>query len=106
VTLASQTSVPGEDVPGEGPGTVPGVPGAAAVSGFHLVESAGGWTLTITMSESMLDALRPAQGPQDTSGDASDAAGAVVDVHVEPNLLPGEPFQATLVIRRCPITGS
>lgn len=59
----------------------------ADTSDFHLVEISGGWRLTIRVSDRLLAALR--------EGAEADATGQFT-VHVEPNLLPGEPFTATV----------
>ncbi|MDT4924629.1 MAG: hypothetical protein QOG01_2342 [Pseudonocardiales bacterium] len=68
-------------------------PDAELASDFHLVESVDGWVLTINVTER----LRQALAAQDA--DASPAPQtADFTVHVEPNLLPGEPFPATLAL--------
>ena len=64
---------------------------AATASDFHLVESPDGWVLTIRMSRRIAEALadlRPAGAAIPVSG---------FTVHVEPNLLPGEPFATNVV---------
>jgi hypothetical protein len=64
-------------------------------SDFHLVESTDGWTLTISLSSRMLDALM---------GDGTDDANSpAFTVHVEPNLVSGDPFDARVVIVRPPV---
>jgi hypothetical protein len=56
-----------------------------------LVEGADGWRLTINASQRLRDLL------DGTAGDGSTGAGAEsFTVHVEPNLLPGEPFPVTI----------
>jgi hypothetical protein len=86
-------------------------------SDFHLVESADGWTLTISLSSRMLDALmgegidegRAADEGRSTSPErAADAvstaqASPKFTVHVEPNLVSGHPFDARVVIVRPPV---
>lgn len=65
------------------------------MSDFHLVESTSGWTLTINLARGDLDALLGAGEP----GVASlGGARATCTVHVEPNLLPGHPFEAEVVL--------
>jgi hypothetical protein len=56
---------------------------------FDLVESSGGWQLTITLTERLREAL--AGGP--------DQQSLRFAVRVAPNLVPGEPFEAELRIR-------
>jgi hypothetical protein len=65
-----------------------------ATSDFHLVESADGWTLTINLNVDLLAALAA------TDASATPAAAVPVTVHLEPNLVPGEPFLAKVVIKR------
>jgi hypothetical protein len=65
-----------------------------AMSDFHLVESADGWTLTINLNVDLLAALAA------TDASATPAAAVPVTVHLEPNLVPGEPFLAKVVIKR------
>lgn len=113
-----------------------------AGSDFHLVESPDGWTLTISLSSRMLDALMgddspsgsgndPSRGGNDPSrggnvpsrggneqGDGSDGRSVSDDpagddassralpkftVHVEPNLVSGQPFDARVVVVRPPL---
>jgi hypothetical protein len=65
-------------------------PAMAPASDFHLVESADGWVLTVNVTDRLRAAL--------TSANGNGAAARTADftVHVEPNLLPGDPFPATL----------
>jgi hypothetical protein len=65
-----------------------------AVSDFHLVESLDGWTLTINLNVDLLAALAA------TDGTTAPPATVPFTVHVQPNLLPGEPFLANVVIKR------
>jgi hypothetical protein len=66
----------------------------SAVSDFHLVESLDGWTLTINLNVDLLAALAA------TGGTTAPSATVPFTVHVQPNLLPGKPFLANVVIRR------
>jgi hypothetical protein len=61
-------------------------------SDFHLVESSGGWTLTITVT----DRLRAAIAEQENGQRGGEPES--FSVHVEPNLLPADPFDAVLVL--------
>lgn len=61
-------------------------------SEFDLVESSAGWQLTITLTDRLREAL--AEG-----GSNEDLRFAV---RVAPNLVPGEPFETTLVIQDPP----
>lgn len=66
-------------------------------SDFHLVESTDGWTLTINVTRHMLDSFgeaAPGKAPSRADQDAG------FTVHVEPNLLPAEPFAVQVVILR------
>jgi hypothetical protein len=56
-------------------------------SELELVESTAGWQVTITLTERLRAAL----------ADSKDVDG--LTVHVAPNLVPGEPFQARLHFR-------
>jgi hypothetical protein len=56
---------------------------------FQLVESSAGWQLTVTLTDRLREAL--ARGGPDDS--------ARFTVRVAPNLVPGEPFEARLVIQ-------
>ena len=60
---------------------------AGATSDFHLVELHGQWRLTVRRSDRLLAALDAT-----TSAEGLDR-GAPFTVHVEPNLLPGGPFE-------------
>jgi hypothetical protein len=51
------------------------------------------------MTEKMLNALRE---PQESTDEPNAARRAVVAVHIEPNLVPGEPFEATVAIKALP----
>ena len=59
------------------------------VSDFHLVEEVDGWRLTINVTDRLRELLC-------ASPDASGEAPAQFTVHVEPNLLPGDPFAVTI----------
>ena len=59
-------------------------------SDFHLVELHGAWQLTIRRSDRLLAALEAAMS------EAGPEQGAVFTLHVEPNLLPGQPFEVTV----------
>ena len=83
MTLASRRPTP---APAKGPAS-----DARPVSDFHLVEGADGWRLTIHVTDRLRALLEGASGAGTTAG--SDVA---FTVHVEPNLLPGEPFAATI----------
>jgi hypothetical protein len=86
-------------------------------SDFHLVESTDGWTLTISLSSRMLDALMGDGTDQGEAGgagrstspeQAADGVSATqtspkFTVHVEPNLVSGHPFDARVVIVRPPV---
>ncbi|MDT4914230.1 MAG: hypothetical protein QOC66_3358 [Pseudonocardiales bacterium] len=61
---------------------------AQPVSDFHLVEAADGWRLTVNATDRLRELLFDSR--DDGSVDAS------FTVHVEPNLLPGKPFAATV----------
>lgn len=80
--------------PADDGGREKAVTARAAVSDFHLVESAGGWTLTINLNVDLLAALAA------TDGATAPAAAVPFTVHVQPNLLPGEPFLADVIIKR------
>jgi hypothetical protein len=73
---------------------------APPVSDFHLVEDADGWRLTINATSRLRDLLCGAaeDGSPDGSpdGGSADAAAQPFTVHVEPNLLPGQPFPVTI----------
>jgi hypothetical protein len=77
-------------------------PSAELVSSLHLVEDLDGWTLTMTVTPELLEALNAAQSrPRPTDGVALDEFAQGCIVHVEPNLLPGGPFTvAGIRIRR------
>jgi hypothetical protein len=66
-----------------------GNPAAAADSEFDLVESTSGWRLTITLTERLRQAL---------AGGDDDGADVRFAVRIAPNLVPGEPFEASLSI--------
>jgi hypothetical protein len=68
-----------------------GSPDASPLSDFHLVEGADGWRLTINVTQRLRDLLGGAAGDG-----AADAAEQPFTVHVEPNLLPGQPFAVTI----------
>jgi hypothetical protein len=72
------------------------------VSDFHLVESMDGWTLTINLTDAVLTALLADPGDRSTPQLArrSSTEAPRVTLHVEPNLLPGEPFTAEIVVTR------
>lgn len=55
---------------------------------FQLVESADGWRLTMTLTDQLREAL----------AGGGDVAERQFTVRVAPNLVPGEPFEARLVI--------
>jgi hypothetical protein len=78
--------------PTSDPSPVPS-PDSKLTSDFHLVESLEGWVLTINVT----DRLREALAAQDVDDEAAPGT-ADFTVHVEPNLLPGEPFPATLAL--------
>jgi hypothetical protein len=59
------------------------------VSDFHLVEDANGWRLTVNVTDRLRQLLCAAP---DSAGEAP----ADFTVHVEPNLLPGDPFAVTI----------
>jgi hypothetical protein len=59
------------------------------VSDFHLVEDADGWRLTVNVTDRLRQLLCAAP-------DGSVEAPAEFTVHVEPNLLPGDPFTVTI----------
>jgi hypothetical protein len=63
-------------------------PGTETETDFHLVEHGSRWVLTITLTERVRRALMEA--------DESGSPEQQFTVHVEPNLLPGEPFAVTL----------
>ena len=83
MTLASHRPSP---APAKGPAT-----DAPPISDFHLVEGADGWRLTINVTDRLRALLDGASSEGTAAG--SDVA---FTVHVEPNLLPGEPFAATI----------
>jgi hypothetical protein len=58
------------------------------VSDFHLVEDVEGWRLTVQVTDRLRKLLSAAD-----EGVASDQP---FTVHVEPNLLPGQPFAVTI----------
>jgi hypothetical protein len=74
-----------------------GTVGRSSDVDFHLVESSDGWALTINLTRRMLDAF-----VQDESvgGESSANPGTGFTVHIEPNLVPGQPFPATVLITR------
>jgi hypothetical protein len=82
------TAIPAPDV-------APSAEDANSASDFHLVESAGRWVLTINLTPRVRDALAAESGPR--PGTTTDAD---FTVHVEPNLLPGEPFPVSLELLR------
>jgi len=55
---------------------------------FQLVETSDGWRLTMTLTDRLREAL--ARG--------GDPADLTFTVRIAPNLVPGEPFEAQLVI--------
>ena len=63
-------------------------PGPAATQEFQLVETSDGWRLTMTLTDRLREALARGGDPADLS----------FTVRVAPNLVPGEPFEAQLVI--------
>jgi hypothetical protein len=68
---------------------------AGVDSEFDLVESPAGWQLTITLTERLREAL---------AGSGNDDAMRFA-VHIAPNLVPGEPFEAQLCIKDPPPAG-
>lgn len=68
-----------------------------STSTFHLIESAGGWTLTVRLTDTTREALIACGATPSTP-----APSISVTVHVEPNLLPGHPFPANLLITGTP----
>jgi hypothetical protein len=89
-------------------------PEAPGKTDFHLVESPEGWTLTISLSSRMLDALMDVgsnagnEGRSTSHEPAADGISArqaspKFTVHVEPNLVSGDPFDARVVIIRPPV---
>ena len=71
------------------PAPRPARPAPRPAPEFHLVESPEGWRLTMTLTDRLREAL--ARG-----GDVEDVR---FTVRVAPNLVPGEPFDAELVIQ-------
>lgn len=67
--------------------------GAGALPDFRLEETLDGWTLTLHLTDRLLDALAG-------YADGGPAEGFTVDIR--PNLVPGEPFPASVVITRPP----
>jgi len=72
----------------------PGGPVARTTSDFLLVESSDGWTLTINLNVDLLAALAA------TEASAAPAAVVPFAVHIVPNLVPGEPFLAKVIVKR------
>jgi hypothetical protein len=60
-----------------------------AVSRLHLTEGRDGWTVTLTLTPELLAVIADAGR---TGEPISCASGVVGRMHVEPNLVPGEPF--------------
>lgn len=84
MTLASSRPTPSQDNGSASDGR--------PVSDFHLVEDADGWRLTVNVTDRLRELLC-------ASRDSSDVAPAEFTIHVEPNLLPGDPFAATIAPR-------
>jgi hypothetical protein len=73
-----------------------GTVGRSSDVDFHLVESSDGWALTINLTRRMLDAFVQDENVDDEAS----ANPAGFTVHIEPNLVPGQPFPATVFITR------
>lgn len=64
-------------------------PAPATVSAMHLSEGRDGWRLTLSLTPDLLDLVAEAA---DEPGAARRTGAPVLRVQVQPNLLPGEPF--------------
>ena len=74
-------------------------PAPVTVSTVHLSEDRQRWTLTLSLTPELLALIDDAaQGDEPVRT----AHGTQCQVHVEPNLLPGEPFEIDEIVIRSP----
>lgn len=78
---------PSETSPG------PTADGSTGDADFSLIETSDGWTLTVSLTDRLLDAF---------AGYADGAPTEPFTVDIRPNLVPGMPFPASVIITRPP----